>query len=311
MALFLALDVGGTKTDYLLADETRILARARTGSIKRMRTDAATAATFLDAGLAELATRTGLRMSDVQRTCVGTAGNTVPLVTDWLDAELKARISGDLLLMGDVDIALDAAFPGQPGVLVLAGTGSNVAGRGANGELMTAGGWGPALADQGSGQRIGQQALRAATLAYDARRPTKLLGRILQFWHLRSFEHLVEHANALPTPDASHLVQTVVQCADEGDSLAQAVLQQQGEELGEVVLLLLHRLGAQAVNTPFLPSIAFAGSIMESVSAVRTAVMATIRREFTAAGELPGVVDPPLGALWRARTGSGFGQGAR
>ena len=43
MSFFLALDAGGTKTDYVLADETRELERVRTGTIKRMRTDAATA----------------------------------------------------------------------------------------------------------------------------------------------------------------------------------------------------------------------------------------------------------------------------
>lgn len=279
MAVYLALDVGGTKTDYLLADETRVLARTRTGSIKRMRTDAASAATFLEEGLAELSAQTGIAMREVHRTCVGTAGNTVPLVTDWLRAELKARVGGGLLLMGDVDIALDAAFPGQPGVLVLAGTGSNVAGRGPNGALMTVGGWGPALADQGSGQRIGQQALRAATLAHDAQHESSiLLSRILEFWGLRSFDHLVEFANVAPPPDASRLVQTVVRCSEEGDPVAKEVLRQQGEELGEVVLLLLHRLRTQVGSQGFAPQIAFAGSIMESVPAVRKALMATIQR---------------------------------
>ena len=37
MGLFLAIDAGGTKTTCLLADETRILGRASTGSIKLMR----------------------------------------------------------------------------------------------------------------------------------------------------------------------------------------------------------------------------------------------------------------------------------
>ncbi|MGA7156247.1 MAG: ATPase, partial [Acidobacteriaceae bacterium] len=54
MPYFLALDIGGTKTDYLLADETRELARVRTGTIKRMRTDASTAAANLDQALTEL-----------------------------------------------------------------------------------------------------------------------------------------------------------------------------------------------------------------------------------------------------------------
>jgi hypothetical protein len=43
LAFFLAVDLGGTKTEYVLADETRELARVKGGTIKRMRTDEATA----------------------------------------------------------------------------------------------------------------------------------------------------------------------------------------------------------------------------------------------------------------------------
>jgi hypothetical protein len=129
MSYFLALDAGGTKTDYVLADETRELARVRTGTIKRMRIDAATACHNLESALAELSALTGVSMKDITRTCVGTAGETVSLVTDWLHESITARVGGGLLILGDVEIALDAAFPGRAGVLVLAGTGSNVVGR--------------------------------------------------------------------------------------------------------------------------------------------------------------------------------------
>ena len=63
MSFFLALDAGGTKTDYVLADETRELARVRTGTIKRMRVDAATACQNLESALAELSARTGISMA--------------------------------------------------------------------------------------------------------------------------------------------------------------------------------------------------------------------------------------------------------
>src|SRR5216683_1892341 len=110
MSFFLALDAGGTKTDYVLADETRELARVRTG----------------------------ISMTQVTRTCVGTAGETVPLVKDWLRESISARVGGGLLILGDVEIALEAAFPGRAGVLVMAGTGSNVVGRTIAGELISA-----------------------------------------------------------------------------------------------------------------------------------------------------------------------------
>ncbi len=77
--------------------------------------------------------------------------------------------------MGDVEIALDAAFAGKPGVIAIAGTGSNVAARDLLGEVSTVGGWGPALADQASGHRVGSQALRALFLALDEQRSTALL----------------------------------------------------------------------------------------------------------------------------------------
>ena len=175
MSFFLAVDAGGTKTDYLLADETRELARVRTGTIKRMRVDATTASQNLESALAQLSAQTGVSMASITRTCIGTAGVSVPLVRDWLESSFSTRVGGGLLILGDVEIALEAAFPGRAGVLALAGTGSNVVGRTNGGLLLTAGGWGPALADQGSGHRIGLESLRATFLAIDEERQTLLL----------------------------------------------------------------------------------------------------------------------------------------
>ncbi len=300
MPYYLALDAGGTKTDYLLADETQELARTRSGTIKRMRTDASSAAANLDAALKDLTTKTGISLRSITRTCIGTAGETVPLVTSWLRAAFTLRVSGELILLGDVEIALDAAFPGQPGVLVLAGTGSNVAGRNAQGEISTTGGWGPNLADQGSGHRIGHAALRATFLALDERRESILLEAILHHWQLQSLNHLIEFANAIPAPDFSQLVPLILSAAQQNDALAAAVLCSEGEQLGYLTRLLLRRLASSSVEPP---PIAFAGSIMQHVAPVREALIADVQREFPGIHTVEGVVDPILGALWHARRG--------
>jgi N-acetylglucosamine kinase-like BadF-type ATPase len=306
MAFFLALDVGGTKTDYVLADETRELARVRTGTIKRLRIDEATATANLEEALTELTARSGIRMEAITRTCVGTAGQTVPLVTGFLREAITARVTGELILLGDVEIALDAAFHGGPGVLVMAGTGSNVAGRTADGALTTAGGWGPALSDQGSGYWIGLDGLRAAFLAMDERRPTTLLEAARAFWQLPSIDLLVEHANSDPAPDFSRLTEVILRCANQGDAVAAGVLRKQGEELAWLVRLVIRHLqiAAAASNADAtLPCLAFTGSIMEKVQPVRDALIASVRTEFPALRTLDGVIDPIAGALWRARTG--------
>jgi len=303
-SLFLAVDAGGTKTDYVLADETTELARVRTGSIKRLRVDAATACQNLEAALSELSRQTDISMASITRTCVGTAGETVPLVTDWLRESITTRVGGGLLILGDVEIALDAAFPGRPGVLVLAGTGSNVVGRTPEGKLISAGGWGPVLADQGSGHMIGVDALRSIFLAKDEERHTRLLHAVLDFWQLSSLEHLVEYANSLPAPDFSTLTGSVLQCAELGDEIALSVLHGQGKQLGYLVRLVIRRLRHTSTEEDWTPPTAFAGSILENVPPVRQALIAEVQSEFPAAQAPLKVVDPIDGALWRARTGS-------
>lgn len=303
MSYFLALDAGGTKTDYLIADDERELARVRSGTIKRMRTDQETATHNLEVALRKLTDISGIPIASVTRTCIGTAGESVPLVADWLRAAFRERVPGELILVGDVEIALDAAFPGAPGVLVLAGTGSNVAGRGHDGKLSTTGGWGPALADQGSGHRIGLDALRSLFLARDEGRFTQLCAAVLHFWKLDSIDALIAFANATPAPDFSQLTHLVLQCAQQGDAVAAEVLRRQGEELAYLVVLMLHRLQSTAAHLLPLPPIAFAGSIMENVAPVRTALMAAVEQQFPGVRTRDGVVDPIQGALWRARTG--------
>ena len=304
MSFFLALDAGGTKTDYVLADETRELARVRTGTIKRMRVDAKTACQNLESALAELSARTSISMKQVTRTCVGTAGETVPLVKDWLRESISDRVGGGLLILGDVEIALEAAFPGRAGVLVMAGTGSNVVGRTIAGELISAGGWGPALADQGSGHLIGLESLRAIFLAKDEERETLLLPAVLDFWQLSSLHHLVEYANTLPPPDFSTLTGVVLSCAEQGDEIASALLRKQGEDLAYLVRLVIRRLRRASTEPGWTPPIAYTGSILENIPPVRDALMAAVRREFPAVQTPKKGVDPIDGALWRARTGS-------
>jgi glucosamine kinase len=276
----------------------------RTGTIKRMRVDAATASQNLESALAQLSAQTGVSMASITRTCIGTAGESVPLVRDWLQSSFSASVGGGLLILGDVEIALEAAFPGRAGVLALAGTGSNVLGRTSGGLLITAGGWGPALADQGSGHRIGQESLRATFLAKDEERQTLLLSAVMDFWELSSLDSLVEYANSRPAPDYSKLTEVVVRCAELGDETALAVLRQQGEELAYLVRLVIRRLRLASNEHEWTPPIAFTGSILENVIQVRDALIAAVQREFPSAQAPDKVVDPIEGALWRARTGS-------
>jgi len=300
LSLYLAIDAGGTKADYLLADESRVLGAVRSGTIKRMRVTAEVASANLTAALGELESQSGRSLAHVDLTCIGTAGDTVPLVTDWLRCEFGARVGGRLLLLGDVEIALDAAFPASHGVLILAGTGSNVRGRAPNGSMAGAGGHGPMLADQGSGHRIGQQALREIFRAIDEGRDTSLLAAVLTHWHLQDIDQLVSHANTCELTEFAALTPLVQTSALAGDEVALNLLVREGQELAHLAVL-THRKLEKIEGASIPPRFAFAGSVLAHVTTLRDAVIAALRTQLFAVEIQTHPAAPVQGALFRAR----------
>lgn len=300
MSLYLAIDAGGTKADYVLADERRVLATTRSETVKRMRVSAEIAKANLTMALSQLESQSGRSLADVDVTCVGTAGETVPLVTDWLRAELGSRVGGRLLILGDVEIALEAAFPDSHGVLILAGTGSNVRGRAPNGAMAGAGGHGPMLADQGSGHRIGHEALRGIFSAIDEERETSLLPAVLSYWNLKDIDELVAYANACELNQMSALTPLVLECAQSGDPVASGVLIEQGRELAQLAILAQGKL-ERMEGRPVVPRFALAGSVLARVTPLRDEVVANLRAHFPKAEILMEPPAPVHGALLRAR----------
>lgn len=301
MAYFLGLDAGATRTRCVLADNEKILARASSGTIKIMRRPVEDAERNLDALLRDIAAESGISLDSIACTCVGLAGISVPRVADWVRNELHVRVGGEILLAGDEEIALEAAFSGGSGVMVAAGTGSNLIGRASNGQRVHVGGWGPVVADEGSGNWIGKRAIRAVFDASDRDEETLLMKKVQEAWELERVIDLVDVANRIPGPQFSKLTPIVVECAQRGDADAIRILEQAGYFLGTFAVLTARRVVKLEPAGAPPPEVAFAGSILSRISAVREAMIASIHRE------LPGIqirseaVDPVLGALWRAR----------
>jgi N-acetylmuramic acid 6-phosphate etherase len=113
-------------------------------------------------------------LGPVDEVIVGAAGA--------LAAPDAARALGDALLVSlraervavtsDAVIAHAGALGGEPGVVLIAGTGVVALAIGADGALRTADGWGPWLGDDGGGAWIGATGLRAALRAHDGRGPS-------------------------------------------------------------------------------------------------------------------------------------------
>jgi len=301
MSYFLGIDAGATKTRCILASETDMLARAHGDCIKITRVGEAAAQQNLDEMLASIARQSGVALRSVARTCVGLSGVAIASVTEWTRRALAAQVGGELSIYGDEEIALDAAFHGGRGVLVIAGTGSNVAARASDGQLVHVGGWGPVLSDQGAGSRIGLLAVRAVFLSIDASRQTSLLPALHAAWNTHTLEELIDLGNRIPGPDFSLLAPMVARCALEGDAVAQAVLQQSGEELAELVVLAIDQASSLERIAGISPMPCTIAYTAENISRLRESMIAAVRQKYPTPQIHPQASDPVLGALWRAR----------
>jgi len=301
MAYFVALDGGGTKTQCWVADEERVLGRASTGSVKLMVVDEATATSRLQEVVRAAVAEAGVAPGDVTRTCFGLAGSSSDVVRQWAERSLRGLVGGEVVICGDEEIAFDAAFRGGAGVLVIAGTGSNVMGRCTDGTRVSAGGWGPMLGDEGSGHWIGVEAIKAALRAEDRGASTCMLKDIESHWGLHSQGELVAYANRRTRVEFAELTVVVTACAEKGDALAASVLERAGQELAEQVSLVapkMHQAGCCASDRLH---VAFTGSVLEKIPQVRSWMEEALRASMPEVLLAREAVEPLEGALWRAR----------
>jgi hypothetical protein len=104
----------------------------------------------------------------------------------------------------------------------------------------------------------------------------------MDYWQLTTLDLLVEHVNRIPPPDFSKLAEAelVMRATKLGDEVAADVLRREGESLACLVRLVMRQLQLAAGTTDWVSPIAFAGSIMEKVSPVRTALITAVQQEF-------------------------------
>jgi N-acetylglucosamine kinase-like BadF-type ATPase len=298
MNVVLGIDAGGTKTRASIMEGDRTLAYAEGGSVKRLRVGAEVADQNLRALLKEVYAQAGVY--GVRAASVGLASSTLPGVKEWMYGVLKDVGVEHAEVVGDEVIALDAAFKGGPGILQIAGTGSNTIGRAPDGSRECAGGYSSRLGDEGSGYWIGLHAVRRGLHALDREQPSRVLETVGKIWGTHTFEELVDLGNDSPGPDFSALAPAINELAEAGDPVAVGVLQQAAADLTDFVLLVRDKLRRKHGLTEEVPLV-WIGSIIGKSRTVREAFFAGVR----AAAPLMPIGQEEIvgidGALWRAK----------
>jgi N-acetylglucosamine kinase-like BadF-type ATPase len=289
---FLAVDGGGSKTQAVVVDSHgAVCGRGASGSSNLRAIGVKPAVRQLRAAI-EAALPPGAR-STVDTAWFGLSGVHGAGGANLLAPHLLS-VAHEVTITNDAEFAL-AGLHNEPGVALIAGTGSIALGRDASGQIIQVGGWGHLLGDEGSAYDIGRRAALAAVRAADGRGPsTALLPLILERWGLREPRSMIDHVYRTQekAPIAS-LAPAILDAARRGDRMARAIRRQACDELAQAAIAVINALDI-AGPVPLI----LGGGLLIHERDLRRAVVARIRRR-RALGRVSLVREP---ALWAARS---------
>lgn len=164
MRYYLGIDGGGTKTQFLLADETgHLVGSERLGGVDFTQVGAAGVRAVLEAGLTAVLQQSGISQTSLAAVCAG-----IPCLGEYAAWDedcprlLTAVFSGmPTRCLNDSVVALFGSLALKPGIHLVAGTGSIASGRDQTGNTARSGGWNEHFSDEGSCYWLG---LRACSL---------------------------------------------------------------------------------------------------------------------------------------------------
>ena len=183
---YLGIDGGGSKTAFLLVDDYyNEICHLQSGPSNYLSVGGEAAKEAITQGVSRLTERPNI-------VCGGFAGAGRPDSVTFYRELLQSLIpEAQVIIESDAFIASIGAIGIDPGVLLIAGTGSIVIGRDQERSMFRVGGWGPYFGDEGSGFWIGREAVRAALRSIDTQSSAEFTQRVAAGLGLKSIAEVV------------------------------------------------------------------------------------------------------------------------
>ena len=157
-----------------------------------------------------------------------------------------------------------AGVADQPGIAIVAGTGSIAYGRDGDGRAARAGGWGYLLGDEGGGFWIGRAALSAVVRQFDQRGPVTLLTElVLKEMQLTTPAEVIHaiYDRGLQRHAIAGIAAVVQRATEAGDAVAAEILDRAASELATAAASVVTRLGMRGDVFPTV----LAGGILKGI----------------------------------------------
>ena len=290
--LFIGIDGGGTHSTAVAATpDGQVVAVAREGCLNFYNIGVDPVRLRLENMVRSLCRQAGMPFDSV---CVGMSA-----LDARADEETLAQFTGGFFSPGQLDLQSDAYIAlmgftrGQPGMIVICGTGSMLLLLDEKGNQHISGGWGYLLGDAGSGYTLAREALLCIIDEYEGLgKKTVLTQCALEYFAVESPRQIIDKVYAPGfTPDQlAGFARHVLREAENGDSVAASVLNHAMPKLAAQAAQLLQK-------SPNVNQVGLYGGIFAHSQAARDCFTATLKQLAAHAQICSPDYPPELGAI--------------
>jgi N-acetylglucosamine kinase-like BadF-type ATPase len=245
----IGIDGGGTKTIALIADdEGKVLAERSAGPTNPQILGFKKSAQTLLSLILQCSTTVNCPPRNLCALTIGLAGAGRATDQRKMKNELNRMFNSKKIFLrkirieSDARVAVEGAFNGNSGIVLIAGTGSIALAKDSNGKIYRSGGWGRLLGDEGSGFSIGRDGLNAVAWHLDGRLKTMLAGKVAREFKLKTQGDIMD-AVYRKDFDVARIAPIVIKSASQRDEVCETILRKASFELTELTASLLMKVG--------------------------------------------------------------------
>lgn len=277
MSYYCGWDGGGSKTEVLCRDDAgRELGRRAFGPLNINGAPRERVAQTIADSVAYMDSMPG-GLGACEKLVIGAAGGSNTDVFSFLSDHVRAEgYQGELLIVGDQDIALAGAVEGA-GAVLIAGTGAICCGMDAQGNRTRVGGFGHLIDDGGSGYAIGRDILSAVVRASDGRGPkTVMTEAVFSRLGVNEVRGIITwlYGSATGKKEVAALAPILLDALAQDDTAAKEIVLRAAEELSALAIVAWRNLALDAGE------LALTGSVLTHYAAIRDQVRANCEAAF-------------------------------
>lgn len=251
----IGLDGGGTKTKCVITDfNLNPLYTCQGGPSNFLLIGTQIVSETILSLILESTSYLNISTDQIASILIGTTGagrqsDAQKIKNDFLQyAESKGYSFNSFNVDSDARIALEGAFSGGPGSLLIAGTGSVIFGKDKNNLIHRVGGFGKLIGDEGSGTTLGRRGLNQIAKEFDGRGEKTILTEILKrdFGISDSAQLITEvYRNNF---NVASFAPKVIEATQNGDQAAKKILEEESDELLLHVKSMYNMIGEETLK---------------------------------------------------------------